>query len=103
MTIIGLEIRAINEASSGNITRTGGTGIINGLTVGESVTTENISSTDFDDTLIIIRQLTIVKDFYYGPILLHGNVEWFLQMMAQRKFIFKAYQGILQFAKLSYL
>lgn len=45
MTIIGLEIRAINGASSGNITRTGGTGTINGLTSGETLTTV-ISSTD---------------------------------------------------------
>ena len=49
MTIIGLEIRAINEASSGNITRTGGTGIINGFPLGESVTTL-ISSTDVSET-----------------------------------------------------
>lgn len=39
MTIIGLEIRAINEASSGNITRTGGTGIVNGFLNGETLTT----------------------------------------------------------------
>ena len=45
MTIIGLEVRAINGASSGNIIRTGGTGIINGLTTGETLTT-TISSTD---------------------------------------------------------
>ena len=45
MTIIGLEIRAINTASSGNITRTGGTGTINGLPIGESLTTL-ISSND---------------------------------------------------------
>jgi hypothetical protein len=31
MTISGIQIRAINAASNGNITRTGGTGIINGL------------------------------------------------------------------------
>lgn len=49
MTIIGLEIRAINEASSGNIKRTGGTGIINGFPSGESVTTL-ISSTDVSET-----------------------------------------------------
>ena len=45
MTIIGLEIRAINGASTGNITRSGGTGAINGLTIGETLTTE-ITSTD---------------------------------------------------------
>jgi hypothetical protein len=45
MTIIGLEIRAINGASTGNITRSGGTGAINGLAIGETLTTE-ITSTD---------------------------------------------------------
>ncbi len=45
MTIIGLEIRAINAASTGNITKSGGTGIINGLTNGEALTAE-ISSSD---------------------------------------------------------
>ncbi len=49
MTIVDLEIRAINEASSGNITRTGGTGIVNGFPLGESVTTV-ISSTDVSET-----------------------------------------------------
>jgi hypothetical protein len=45
MTIIGLELRAVNGASTGNITRSGGTGIINGLNTGETLTT-TISSTD---------------------------------------------------------
>jgi len=45
MTIIGLEIRAINSASSGNITRTGGTGIIAGCSSGQTLTTV-LSSTD---------------------------------------------------------
>ena len=45
MTIIGLEIRAVNQASSGNITRTGGSGIIDGLLIGETLTTL-LSSTD---------------------------------------------------------
>lgn len=45
MTIIGLEIRAINEASSGNITRTGGTGVILGCSIGQTLTTV-LSSTD---------------------------------------------------------
>ena len=45
MTISGLEIRAINSASSGNITRSGGTGVINGFENGETLTTA-ISSTD---------------------------------------------------------
>ncbi len=65
MTIIGLEIRAINEASSGNITRTGGTGIINGLTVGESLT-ENISSTDF----------TMTPDYYSTVNYRQGFLSW---------------------------
>jgi len=45
MTIIGLEIRAINDASAGNITRTGGTGIISGCSIGQTLTTV-LSSTD---------------------------------------------------------
>ena len=55
MTIIDLEIRAINEASSGNITRTGGTGIVNGFPLGESVTTVNISSTDVRNTQLLFN------------------------------------------------
>ncbi len=65
MTIIGLEIRAINEASSGNITKTGGTGIINGLSVGESLT-ENISSTDF----------TMTPDYYSTVNYRQGFLSW---------------------------
>ncbi len=38
MTISGLKIRATNEASTGDITRTGGTGTINGLVNGTTVT-----------------------------------------------------------------
>ena len=49
MTIIGLEVRAINEASSGIITRTGGTGIIDGLPIGEALS-QNLSSTDLTTT-----------------------------------------------------
>ena len=45
LLIIGLEIRAINGASSGNITRTGGTGIISGCSIGQTLTTL-LSSTD---------------------------------------------------------
>ena len=38
MTISGLQVRAINTASMGNISRTGGTGIINGLVNGTTLT-----------------------------------------------------------------
>jgi hypothetical protein len=41
MTISGLQVRAINNASTGNITRTGGTGLINGLTVIDATTVTN--------------------------------------------------------------
>ena len=39
ITISGLQVRAINSASTGEITRTGGTGTINGLTTSTAVTT----------------------------------------------------------------
>ena len=38
MTISGLQVRAINSTSSGDITRTGGTGVINGLNIGTALT-----------------------------------------------------------------
>ena len=38
MTISGLQVRAINSASTGDITRTGGNGTINGLTTSTAVT-----------------------------------------------------------------
>lgn len=65
MTIIGLEIRAINEASSGNITRTGGTGIILGCSSGETLTTV-LSSTD----------LTGIPNYYSTVSYITGYLNW---------------------------
>lgn len=45
MTISGIMVRAINTASTGDITRTGGTGTINGLTNGVTLTNTLTSTT----------------------------------------------------------
>lgn len=44
MTISNLSIRAINSASTQNITRTGGTGVINGLVAGNTLTNSLVSA-----------------------------------------------------------
>ena len=87
MTIIGLEVRAINEASSGIITRTGGTGIIDGLPIGEALS-QNLSSTDLTATPNYYATVNYSSGFLFGLTPIHGNVGWFLQMMEQRKLIF---------------
>lgn len=45
LTISGIEVRAINSASTGDITRTGGTGDINGLITGTTLTNTLASNT----------------------------------------------------------
>ena len=54
MTISGLQVRAINSASTGNITRTGGTGVINGLVNGTTLA----SLTSINTTPTITTQPT---------------------------------------------
>ncbi|MGL2967296.1 GEVED domain-containing protein [Flavobacterium sp. XGLA_31] len=53
MTISSIQVRAVNTASTGNITRTGGTGTINGLTNATTLTNTLTSTTGTSPTTAI--------------------------------------------------
>jgi hypothetical protein len=70
--IDGIQVRAINNASSGNITRTGGTAIINGLTNGTTLT-NSLNSFLLSPNLVISPNVTLCKNTIHNLTADAGN------------------------------